>query len=310
MRGRGASLAVAVGLDLALGEPATRVHPVAAAGWCLRRGHEPWRSAPPPVQRAAGAMATAATAAGAAGLGWVWERGAAALPTGWTRGLVAGVGVKPTFALRALLQEARTVGERLEAGDLPGARQRLGALVSRPTAELSPGLIASAVCESLAENLTDSVVGPWLAHGLLGLAGAAAYRVLNTADAMYGYRGALSNLGWGAAVSDDCANLLPARLSAFLLMAAAGIASGRTGMGNAFRGWRRDARLTDSPNAGQTMAAMAGALGRRLEKPGHYVLGAGLPEPDVADIHRAIRLTGTAAALALVAGVALRGGGG
>ncbi len=46
------------------------------------------------------------------------------------------------------------------------------------------------------------------------------------------------------------------------------------------------------------MAAMAGALGRRLEKPGHYVLGKSFPDPDANDIRRAARLVEAASAMA------------
>ena len=69
--------------------------------------------------------------------------------------------------------------------------------------------------------------------------------------------------------------------------------------------WRRDGALTESPNAGQTMAAMAGALGVTLEKRGHYRLGDG-PRPDPDAIDRALRAARWAAALTLAgAGIAL-----
>ena len=61
-------------------------------------------------------------------------------------------------------------------------------------------------------------------------------------------------------------------------------------MGTAFRIWRRDRALTASPNAGHPMSAAAGVLGVSLEKRGHYLLGGGLPAPDVNDIERAVRL--------------------
>src|SRR4029077_10090551 len=81
----------------------------------------------------------------------------------------------------------------------------------------------------------------------------------------------------------------------------------------AARVWRRDGSRTESPNAGQTMAAMAGALGVTLEKRGHYRLGGGPPPaPDAID--RALRVARGAAALGLagagltllVAGLTLR----
>jgi cobalamin biosynthesis protein CobD/CbiB len=50
---------------------------------------------------------------------------------------------------------------------------------------------------------------------------------------------------------------------------------------------------------------MAGALQRRLEKRGHYVLGGGYGQPGPTDLRAAIRLTGVAAAL-LAAAALLR----
>ena len=61
---------------------------------------------------------------------------------------------------------------------------------------------------------------------------------------------------------------------------------------------QRDGGLTASPNAGRTMAAMAGALGVTLEKRGHYRLGDG-PPPDVAAMDRAVRVFAGAAGACL-----------
>jgi adenosylcobinamide-phosphate synthase len=67
----------------------------------------------------------------------------------------------------------------------------------------------------------------------------------------------------------------------------------------------RDHAITASPNAGWTMAAMAGALGVTLQKPGAYRLGRGR-HPGAADIERSIRIVGRAASLALLGLLALR----
>jgi adenosylcobinamide-phosphate synthase len=125
-----------------------------------------------------------------------------------------------------------------------------------------------------------------------------AYRVINTADAMIGYReGALLYFGRVAARVDDVLNLVPARLAALALVAAAAT-GGRAGGRRAFATMRRDHGRTASPNAGWTMAAMAGALGVTLAKPGSYRLGDG-PSPTPDHITRAVHLMAVAAALAL-----------
>jgi adenosylcobinamide-phosphate synthase len=153
--------------------------------------------------------------------------------------------------------------------------------------------------ESVAENLTDSVLAPACFYLAFGLPGAAVYRVINTADAMIGYRdGVLEHFGKVAARLDDLLNLVPARLAALVLVTAA-----LTPGFDARAAWsvlRRDRRRTASPNAGWTMSAMAGALGVTLEKRETYRLGDG-PLPARGHIPRAVDLFTRATAL----GVAL-----
>ena len=202
------------------------------------------------------------------------------------------------LSVRGLVEAAREVALYLGRGDLAAARRAVGYhLVSRPTAGLDEGQVASATVESVAENLTDSVVAPALFFLAGGLAAAAMYRVINTADAMFGYRlGPLEYFGKVAARLDDLLNLIPARLAGLSLVVGAGLAGERTR--GALACLRRDRRRTASPNAGWTMAAMAGALGVILEKPGAYRLGAGaLPIPT--DIARSLRLLTAAICVSL-----------
>ena len=144
-------------------------------------------------------------------------------------------------------------------------------LVSRDATELSEPLVAAAAIESVAENTTDSFIAPWLAFALIGLPGAFAYRAVNTLDSMIGYRGEYEYLGKASARLDDLLNLIPARISAGLLLLAGAVSGSRVG-----QGWQtalREHRLTASPNAGWTIAAMAGLLSVSLEKPGNYLIG-------------------------------------
>jgi len=110
-----------------------------------------------------------------------------------------------------------------------------------------------------------------LYYALFGLRGAAAYRLVNTFDSMIGYHGQYEYLGKAAARLDDVLNILPARLTALLIITLAPLFGGNRR--TAWQIWRRDARKTASPNAGHPMAAAAGALGVQLEKIGHYRLG-------------------------------------
>ena len=168
------------------------------------------------------------------------------------------------------------------------ARYELRSLVSRDAAALDQSLASAAAIESVAENTTDSYIGPWLAFALLGLPGAFAFRAVNTLDSMIGYRGRYEYLGKASARLDDAMNLIPARISAAMMLAAGALCRLPAG-----RGWRwalTGRRLTASPNAGWTIGAMSGLLGVALEKSGHYRIGEGLREPGPGHIGASIRV--------------------
>jgi adenosylcobinamide-phosphate synthase len=101
-----------------------------------------------------------------------------------------------------------------------------------------------------------------------------AFRVINTLDSMVGYHDPVNiNIGWFSAKMDTLTNYVPARITAVLMVAAAGLL--RRDYRNSWRVLKRDRNKTASPNAGWTISAMAGALNTQLEKQGHYALGDG-----------------------------------
>jgi adenosylcobinamide-phosphate synthase len=100
---------------------------------------------------------------------------------------------------------------------------------------------------------------------------------------------------------DDVVNFIPARLGALVLCCAAGAR-----WKSALETWRRDGGLTASPNAGQTMACAAGALGVRLEKPDYYVLNASAPPPGTASIAHGRELVARGMWLAAALSVLIR----
>ena len=286
---------LAVVLDLALGDPPNRVHPVAWMGRALAAGRRALGHGGPIALLLGGAGLTLGLMAIAAGAGAAVAALAGMLgPSGVA---LEAVALKSTLSLRDLARAARSVAAALERGDLDDARGRLGFhLVSRPTATLDAGQVASGAIESVAENLTDALVAPVVFFLLFGLPGALAYRALNTADTMLGYReGALEYFGKIAARLDDLANLVPARLAALAIVAAAGVRAPA-----AWSTMARDHARTASPNAGWTMSAMAGALGVTLEKASTYRQGQGRA-PGAADVERSVRLMTRAAGLALLA---------
>lgn len=293
-----AVLLLAVVMDLALGDPANRWHPVAWIGGLLSAGRRRAPRARPAALLAYGALLVLGTAGAAAGVAAI--AGRLTEPWSWAGVIVQAWLLKCTFALRSLFTAVGAVSTHLHDGELGRARADLAChLVGRPTADLDAAHAASAAVESLAENLTDSLVAPLCFFLVGGLPAAWAYRAVNTADAMMGYReGDLEHLGKVAARADDALNFLPARLAAIALVGGAALA-GASAAG-AWRTMRADGGRTASPNAGWTMAAMAGALGVTLEKRAHYRLGMG-PAPDPTALRRAMKVGACAAALCLTA---------
>jgi adenosylcobinamide-phosphate synthase len=278
-----------------LGEPPAALHPVVWVGAAVARIA---RGAPAGrrLQLLYGSLHVALIAGGSGLAGAVLARRARRWPSP-VRALAQAALLKTTLSGRGLIEAARRVQLDLELGDLTAARSDARALVSRQTGMLDRPLLASAAVESIAENAVDSVIAPLLYYVLAGLPAALAYRAVNTMDAMIGYRGEYEYSGKVAARLDDLLNLLPARLTAGLLVLGAAFAGGD--VAGAWRTLLRDHRRTESPNAGWPMSAMAGALGVRLEKPGAYTLGAPLPAADTAAIDQAAQLLLAATGLSL-----------
>ena len=211
--------------------------------------------------------------------------------------------LKNTFSLRGLWQAVEDVKLCLRGGDLSAARLKARALVSRDTSNLNDEQIMSAAVESCAENLCDSFIAPLFYFVIFGLPGAIVYRIVNTFDAMIGYRGRWEYTGKFAARTDDVLNFLPSRLSALLIVAASGIC--RTDAAGSWRAMLSQHRRTKSPNAGWSMSAMAGSLGVKLEKAGAYCLDGGGRELTMSAITRSQQIVMAAAAIwaTIVAGI-------
>ncbi|MEC3915919.1 cobalamin biosynthesis protein [Nocardia sp. CDC160] len=196
-----------------------------------------------------------------------------------------------------LAKTGRAMADRLEAGDIDGARELLPSLCGRDPEVLDADGLARAALESIAENTSDATVAPLVWGAMAGVPGLLAYRAVNTLDAMVGYRNERYNhFGWAAARTDDMANLIPARVSGLITVALAPIVGGRPA--DAWQAWHRDAAKHPSPNAGVAEASMAGALGVRLGGKTQYRHGVELrptlgdgPAPRVHDLRRAVRLS-------------------
>ena len=290
-------LALALGLDFAFGDPKSRYHPTAWIGRMIaavavrakRASHE----------RAGGilavalpcGMAVAAVSAAMHGAGMLQGAAGAAVLV-----LAGAVLLKSTIAVRGMERHALLVMESIRNGSMRHARGRLSMIVKRDTKSLSERQVVSGVIESVAESIVDGITGPLFYFGLLGLPGAFAYRVANTADSMVGYKSAMfASLGWFGANCDKMLNFAPSRITVAAIML--GAAALRMNWRNAYRTARRYGRATASPNAGYPMAAVAGALGVRLEKAGHYVIGDGRAELTIQDVQGAVKLMKAAAVI-------------
>ena len=186
--------------------------------------------------------------------------------------VVGAVLFKATFAIRGMGQYTKPIAEALKKNDLAEARRWLPYIVRRDPNTLDERLITSAAVESIAESTTDGITAPFFFFAIFGVAGAFAYRVVNTLDSMVGYKNVENkNIGWFSANLDTITNYIPARLTAYLMVASAWLL--HENWRESWRILQRDKSKTVSVNAGWTISAMAGALNTQLEKPGHYALG-------------------------------------
>lgn len=310
------SALIALVIEAAVGYPPLLLrafgHPVtwmgAMIGILERRFN---RSPSARVRRSAG-LAVLATVVGTAfALAFAVERMLLSLPFGT---LAVALLASTLIAQRSLHDHVARVACALEKEGLEAAQTAVAHIVGRDPQALDEAGVARAAIESLAENFSDAVVAPVLWTALGGLGAGAAYKAINTADSMLGHRSErLAAFGWASARLDDLVNLPASRLSALLLIAAAGLTPGASATAS-FRAVRRDASRHRSPNAGYPEAAMAGALGLALAGPRVYggalvedaVMGNGRRDAGAADIRAALALYRHADALliGLLAGLA------
>ena len=265
-----------------------------------------------------GCVVTVLVAGLAAAVGYLCARIARGVPYGAALELFLVVAL---VAQRSLYDHGRAVSVALKRDGVEAGRDAVGHIVGRDTAALDAHGVARGAIESLAENFADGVVAPAFWYVILGLPGLFAYKAINTLDSMIGYRSErYRQFGMVAARLDDAVNLIPARLSAVLLVFAAAVTP-TARPARAFKTMWRDAGKHDSPNAGWPEAAMAGALDRALGGPRRYLggveksewIGDGDARATPRDIDRALLLYGLACLIhalfyAALAVVALGGG--
>ncbi len=294
-----AGLLLALALDAAAGDPAWLYrrlpHPVVLIGRAIGCLEARWldQAATAAAQRRRGVAASLLVIAASTALGALLQTLCLRLPYGW---LPLALLMSSLLAWRGLDQHVALVAAGLEQS-LAAGRQAVARIVGRDPDSLDAHAVARAAIESAAENFADGVVAPLLFGLLFGLPGMLAYKAVNTLDSMIGHRSPrYRHFGHFAARLDDLANWLPARLAAFLILAAAALTRAHPAAG--WRALRADASRHRSPNAGWPEAAIAGCLGLRLAGPRRYCgtlvddawIGAGRADATPADIRSSLRL--------------------
>ena len=234
----------------------------------------------------------------------------------WTAGLLLEtVLCYFILAAKSLKTESMKVKRALEQEGLAAGRKAVSMIVGRDTERLDETGVVKAAVETIAENASDGVLAPMLYMAVGGPVLGFFYKSVNTMDSMVGYQNeTYLYFGRAAARLDDAVNFIPARVCA-LMMIAASFLGGFSGR-DAFRIYRRDRKKHASPNSAHTEAVMAGALevqlagdawyfGKKKEKP---TIGDDIRPVQREDIVRANRLMYRTAWLGLLVCVAVKAG--
>lgn len=284
-----AMLLIAVIIDFAFGDPPSKIHPVAWMGRITHLLLQKAKRNNVSVEKFLGGVIAVSLVSASALLAhfllFYVQATFGLIPSV----IVGAIMLKLTFTVKTMENFVRPISTALGRGDIPEARKRVSNIVGRRVEELDESHVISATVESIGEGTLDGATGALFYFALLGVPGAVAYRTISTLDSMLGYKSPYYiNIGYFSAKLDTILNYIPGRLTALLMVAASFFS--RENWRGSLRILRRDRNKTDSPNAGWTMSAIAGALGLRLEKIGFYSIGDDREQPSLKHHGRAIRI--------------------
>lgn len=303
-----AALLLGFFLDLLIGDPHVLYHPVRMIGNLISVTEKAVRRVFPKTNRgelAGGLLTVLAVAFVSTAVPWLILYAAGRVHWG-LRFALETVMCYQLLATRALKDESMKVYAELKKGDLPGARRAVSMIVGRDTAALNEAGVTKAAVETVAENTSDGIIAPMLFMAVGGAVLGFFYKSVNTMDSMLGYKNEkYLYFGRYAAKLDDAVNFLPARISAWLMIAACRPAGLDAAHAKVI--YLRDRRNHASPNSAQTEAVMAGALNVQLAGDACYfgklykkkTIGDAVRPVEYEDIRRANRLLYATAGLSL-----------
>ena len=304
-------LVIAISLDLIIGDPVTPIHPVRLIGSLILK-IETLLYNTKFSKRISGFIGVLLALVTVVVLFTILYRITGSFPYG--KEVFSVLVFYSTIAIKDLALHGMRVKRALDKGDILLARECAEMVLSRDVDDVSEEKIITGTVESMSENSSDSIIAPIFWGLILGPAGALAYRVINTMDAMWGYKNErFIDFGRTAALLDDAVNFIPARITGMLICLVSGFKGGfssglNTGFGSGLNAgnplsttWRimiRDHNKTASPNAGYPEAAMAGALGIQLGGKASYfgkiiekpVIGDYIKDPETRDISKSLRI--------------------
>ena len=194
-----------------------------------------------------------------------------------------------TIAIKGMEKHINAITIALQNNDIENARKNLSMIVGRNTTNLDEQHILSGAIESIADGTVDGILSPLFYFSIFGSTGAFIFRVINTLDSMIGYREKyFEKIGWMAAKTDTYANYIPARITAVLMICAAIIS--KADWKNSIDIFKKERNNTLSINSGHPISILAGALRIRLEKLDHYSVGEPLEKISIEKCKMAIKI--------------------
>jgi adenosylcobinamide-phosphate synthase len=244
-------------LDVIIGDPETKYHPIRFIGWLIKKGELALYDTPLP-KRLSGIILVIGVIAITffvttgifftlfhitPALGWIWS----------------AIVIYFCLAFRSLIDAGERIRKDLVKNDIHTARKHLSWIVSRDTSHLQTPDIIRGTIESLSENLNDAIIAPLFYAFIFGVPGIIFYKTANTLDSMIGYKfERYLKFGWCAARLDDILNYIPARIAFLFVFVGAAILRY-----DAMAAWRTVSKYSqtgESPNGGIGICAFAGAL--------------------------------------------------